>query len=137
MRYSKVVTIWLILAGLMVCNGIFRVAVLIPAVGNAIAQVVSVALGIIIVLAGTRPFLSGQPRMTRRQVLNVSVSWLTLTVAFELLVGWATGRSWPDLLAAYAIWNGALWPLVLMAVVLAPIVWLPRAETPTNGRIAG
>lgn len=59
------------------------------------------------------------------------MSWLGLTVVFELVFGYfIDGKSWRELADAYALWNGSLWPLVLLCLVATPFLWAP----PTHGR---
>lgn len=53
--------------------------------------------------------------------------WTTLTVAFEFIFGhYVDRKSWSELAANYAIWNGRLWPLVLLSLILAPFIWTRR-----------
>jgi len=55
------------------------------------------------------------------------VIWTTLTVAFEFIFGhYVDRKSWSELAANYAIWNGRLWPLVLLSLILAPFIWTRR-----------
>ena len=56
-----------------------------------------------------------------RQLWRVGGSWAAATLAFEFGFGRLVQRkSWPDLLAAYTFDDGNLWPLVLVALLLAP-----------------
>ena len=51
----------------------------------------------------------------------IGVAWAVLTVVFEFAFGrYVDGASWSDLLAAYKMWNGELWPLVLVVMGAAP-----------------
>jgi hypothetical protein len=48
--------------------------------------------------------------------------WLVFTVVFELTVGYAQHTSWRQVLGAYTLQGGNLWPLVLLTTFIAP--WL-------------
>jgi hypothetical protein len=47
--------------------------------------------------------------------------WATLTVAFEIALVRIGGHPWGDAAAQYAIWNGSLWPLLVIWVLAAPV----------------
>lgn len=120
---------WLLLAVVMSANGIFRELALVPLVGRTRAGIISATLGIAIILTVTRfayRSRTGELPMQPIQVspLGVSLSWLGMTVAFEELFGhYVDGKSWAELASNYAIWHGQLWPLVLLSVGLAPLLW--------------
>lgn len=125
MKHSRIVGVWLVLAGLMVVNGVFRVAVLYPMLGHSLGDVISPLLGMVIVIGASRPFLH-ESDMVAESPWRVSIVWVLLTIAFEVALGRATGTSWSTIAGAYAIWNGELWPLVVLCVAAAPFVWAPR-----------
>lgn len=55
---------------------------------------------------------------------RTALAWVGLTVLFELAVGrWVDGKSRGELVADYALWRGRLWPVVLAAVAVAPLLW--------------
>jgi hypothetical protein len=125
MKHSRIIGVWLVIAGLMVVNGVSRVAVLYPLLGHSLGDVISPLLGIVIVIGASRPFLHGSEMVAESPWL-VSAVWLTLTIAFEVFLGRSTGLSWNAIGAQYAIWEGELWPLVVISVGAAPFVWAPR-----------
>lgn len=128
MKHSRIIGVWLVIAGLMIVNGIFRVAILYPLLGRSLGDVVSPLLGIVIVIGASRPFLHGSEMVAESPWL-ISAVWVVLTIAFEVSLGRATGLSWSTIGAAYAIWEGELWPLVVVSVAAAPFVWAPRRVT--------
>jgi len=116
---------WLLVTIAMIVNGAFRVTILQPWFGERVADVVSAGLGIGLILLFTRPFLRRLEAPTHRKLLAISGAWLALTVAFEFLFGhYVMGESWAVLLANYNILRGRLWPLILVALVLAPFCWV-------------
>ncbi len=125
MSYRRLIGVWLLLCGAMVGNGIFREAALVPTIKRTAADIVSAALGITIILVITRPFLRrAKPDAHPGRVAAI---WIGMTIAFEFLFGhYGDGKSWSELAGNYAIWRGKLWPVVLLAVPLAPFLWLRR-----------
>lgn len=55
-------------------------------------------------------------------MVGMGLVWVLLAIVFECLLGFALGRSWADLLAAYDMSSGNLWLLVVVCVGCAP--WL-------------
>jgi len=115
---------WLVLAVVMFANGAFRVLVLQPRLGESLARQVATISGILIVLALTYPLLVwGRPAATGRDLLGVGLLWLVLTLVFEFGMGWISGASLDAILADYDLRRGRLWPVALVAILLAPWLW--------------
>ncbi len=56
-----------------------------------------------------------------RQAMMMGVIWLIMTVAFEFLAGhYVFGASWENLLGDYNIFNGRVWVLIPISVLLSP-----------------
>jgi len=124
---------WLVLLAAMMVNGTFRVLVLQPRLGEDAARQAACVSGIAVILALTallRPWLGP---LEVRELLAVGFSWLVFTVAFEFLFGhYVGGASFESLAAEYDLARGRLWPLVLLAVLVAP--WLTSALHGARGR---
>lgn len=126
MSITRLLLTWLLLAVLMPLNGAIREFGFKRLMPDAAAEVLSVATGIAIILATTR-WLFRIPAETGAATLaGYSVDLVGLTVAYEFGIGRAGGKSWTELLANYAIWNGKLWPLVLVALAVTPWLWRGR-----------
>ncbi len=111
---------WLVLLVIMFANGVVRVGLLQPRLGEDSARRVASLLGVGLVIAFSYVYVRlGGPRAPR-ELLLVGVLWLALTLAFEFGFGRASGRSWRELLADYDLLHGRLWPLVLLATLLSP-----------------
>ena len=124
MSTTRTVAVWLLLAVLMTVNGIARELVFVPQLGAASAGTVSAILGIAIILGITGLFFYPLVGAPTSQLLRTSVILVVLTVLFELVMGrWVDGKTWGELAANYAVWQGALWPFVLLSVALAPFFW--------------
>ncbi len=131
MSLIKLLGLWLILAIAMIANGIFRVNVLQPRFGLPEADILSAVLGIVIILAVTRPFFRPLAGSTPPELLIVSGVLVVLTVIFEFTFGhWVDGKSWSELAGNYAIGRGRLWPIVLLVLAASPFIW----ARPSNAR---
>lgn len=114
---------WLLILVFAMLNGGFREAVLLPSFGKPAALVLSGALLsacviIVAVILAKWLKLDGSARS-----LAVGSLWLLLTLVFEFGFGrLAQGRSWPEMLEAFAFKDGNIWPLVLALTFLAPLV---------------
>jgi hypothetical protein len=117
---------WLLLAVLMPINGAIREFGFKRLMPDGAAEVLSVATGIAVILAVTR-WLFRIPAATGTSTLaSYSLVLVGLTVAYEFGIGRAGGKSWTELLGNYAIWDGKLWPLVLVALAATPWLWRGR-----------
>lgn len=119
----RAIVVWFVLLVIAVLNGTFRVAVLIPRMGDAAAHVVSTILlcAEMLVLAWfTVPWIA-IPNGAR--AVAIGLLWVALTLVFEFGFGhYVSHKPWSELLADYDILRGRIWPLVLVTTAVAP--WL-------------
>ena len=124
MTFLKLLKAWLIILPFMIVNGIFRELVIKSFVSPAVAEAISVALGITIVVLVTRWVLRPLAGKSVAALVRASVTLVALTVAFEFLFGhYVDRKSWSELAANYEIWNGKLWPVALAVIAAMPFVW--------------
>jgi hypothetical protein len=122
MSLRRVIGVWALLAFAMSANGILREAVLVRVAGRRLADIMSVASGITIILAVTRRFLGGHSNPS--SAARTGFAWVAMTVVFEFAVGRLVDKkSWSELFGNYAIWRGKLWPVVLGTVAVSPWLW--------------
>ena len=121
MLLLKSLLAWLIILGLAVANGALREAVLIPSLGRSSGLFLSgVLLCLFVALVG-HAFVRLTQGITVSQGLFVGVLWLCLTLAFEFSFGrYFQRKPWAELLDAYTFKDGNVWPVVLIATLLAP-----------------
>lgn len=126
---AKSLSMWFVLLVAMMGNGIFRVLVLQPRLGEDVARQVACLTGMAIILALSVPFVRWLESPSSRQLLKIGLLWLVLTVAFEFLFGhYVAGLRWQTLLAEYNLLRGRLWSLVLLTTLLAPWLWDPSID---------
>jgi hypothetical protein len=114
---------WLILFVVMFANGVVRVVVLQPRLGEERARQVATLAGVVLVLLFCWLFVRTTPQASPRNLLWIGVGWLCGTLAFEFLFGhFVSGLSWNALLADYDILRGRLWALIVASVCLGPRV---------------
>jgi hypothetical protein len=130
MRIGKILGVWAAIAGLMICNGALRVTILQPWLGLEAGEMMSGFIGLIIVVGVSRMFLVSEPDLPLRRVIFVSAMWVALTVLFETTVGRLSGQTWAEIGRGYAVWDGAFWPVILVATGSAPFMWLRRWTIP-------
>ncbi|MBX3727324.1 MAG: hypothetical protein KF823_15565 [Xanthomonadales bacterium] len=116
---------WLAILVLAIGNGLLREAVLVPRLGRVAGIVASGLLLIAAVFAVAWLLLRWRPARSPAQAGCLGLGWLAATLVFETGFGLVRGLTWPELVSAYTFADGNLWPLVLVALVLAP-VWVTR-----------
>lgn len=104
MSNRRVFASWMLLALLMSANGVFRELVLRRAIGATQADIVSAAMGALIILGATWYLFRPLANRPVAELARVSAIMVALTVAFELIVGrYVDGKSWNELISDYAI----------------------------------
>jgi hypothetical protein len=125
---------WLLMPVIGIVNGAFRVMAYQETLGNALAHQLSCLTGILLFglyvwfINRRWPFASG------KQALIVGLTWMILTIAFELGFGMLMGNSFSALVADYNVLAGHLWPLVLFTIGFAPYMFY-RFSGHTGARI--
>ena len=105
-----------------IANGAIREGVYAKWLGDERANRISVFTGIGAFAFYFRALQRRWPLESSRDALAVGAAWSALTVAFEFGFGRLQGESWEEMLAAYDVREGRLWPLVLAWVALGPEV---------------
>lgn len=115
---------WLLILVAMFANGVLRVGVLQPRLGEDLARQVASLTGIAVVLGLSRLLVPRLGRRAGRELVGVGAIWLALTLAFEFGFGrYVSGLGWQTLLEDYDVLRGRLWPLVLLTTFAAPWFW--------------
>lgn len=119
----KAIGVWLLLLVIAIVNGAVRETVLTPRLGPKTGHTLStLSLSAAILVAAwlTAPFVRYE---SVSDAWLVGVLWVVLTLAFEFLAGrYVFGKSWEVLVADYDVMQGRIWPLVLVATLLAPVL---------------
>src|SRR5690606_8781872 len=123
---------WLVLPFIAVFNGALRDLTYRHVFGDVLAQQISTILLIVIIIAFVI-LLNERIRLESSEAWAVGITWMILTVLFELFLTLVTGGTLSDHLNQYNIGDGNLRVLVVITVFLAPIA-LRRFPAFTPGR---
>ncbi len=107
----------------MIANGLLREALLSPSLEELGAHQASTAIGVVLIGIVTWLALPWVGATSRPLQVQLGLTWLALTVAFEFGFGhWVAGHPWSALFHDYNLAAGRVWILVLGAVAAAPWV---------------
>ena len=122
MFFVRGILMWFVLMALMFINGAFRELVTSSFVGARTAEIAHVTTGCIIILFATCGFCRRERAVCASRLLVLGMIWALMTIAFEtvLIVG-VRGDPLQDVIGAYDITRGELWPIVVVTVLLAPL----------------
>jgi len=120
--------VWLGILLLANLNGAVREMWLIPAMGKIPGRALStVVLSVLVFLIAWLTVGWIRPVSTGDAML-IGLVWLLLTLGFEFLVGhYVFHKPWAELTEDYNVARGRIWPLVLVAVLFAPL-WTARIK---------
>lgn len=115
--------LWGGLAVVAIANATVRELVYAPVVGDYWGHVAS-TVTFVAALSVVAYVYFGRVEHTVRELVAIGAGWLALTVAFEFGFGhYVMGTSWDVLLADYNVLAGRVWVLVLVAMLVAPVVF--------------
>jgi hypothetical protein len=113
--------VWSAILVLAVLNGALREKFLLPVLGSELGFSLSGVVLAAVILLLTYLFLPWIRVTHGAGLLYLGIFWVILTLAFEFSFGMLLqGKSWHELLQAYTLSNGNIWPLVLFITGAAP-----------------
>jgi hypothetical protein len=123
MNYAKASVLWLGFLVVAIAGGIMREKLLIPWLGPLGGR----ALGTLLVSASIFGLIYAYIRrltnVTQGSLFRLGLFWTVLTILFECLFGhYVMGASWESICADYNIFQGRLWPLVLIVTLFGPLI---------------
>lgn len=117
------VIVWLLILALAIANGALREGVLLRILPRSLAIALSGVLLIGCTLLVTLLSIEWLGGHTALRFMLIGLLWLVLTLAFEFGLGLLIqGKSLASVLEAYRFKDGNLWPIILLAVAIAPLV---------------
>jgi hypothetical protein len=117
----KAAGIWVFIVFLAILNGILREKLWSPLLGETPALALSGIMLSALIFAATLLLLPILGRHEPSRYWSIGFLWLALTVLFEFLFGhYVLGNSWKNIAAAYNVFSGNLWAVVLLATVVSP-----------------
>lgn len=119
---SKPLLVWLLLMAGEIVNGTVRRLFIEPQLGAFRARQIGVGSGSLLILAigtGTIRWLGIRGA---KQLLTVGACWVVLTLAFEVSIGRAVGRTWSDIGSDFDLVHGGLLALGFVLLFFAPLI---------------
>lgn len=123
--YKQATGVWFVLVVLAIINGALRNSVYGPVVGNELtAHQISTVTAIVLFLIMMYIFLKWtSAEYTGKDLLVIGGMWLGMTVFFEFIFGhYVMGNPWSRLFHDYNVFEGRVWSLVLLTVLVGPYV---------------
>lgn len=130
----RAVAVWLLFILAEAVQGSLRQTLTSPEFEFAVRQA-SVFAGALILFAITWFSLGWLRIGTTREALSVGLTWVALTLLFEIGLGRALGLEWGRIFADYDLLHGGLMPLGLLAMALTP--WAVRRLRARNPQSPG
>lgn len=126
MIWAKAIALWISFLVLAIALAGVRETALAPALGDFRAHQAE-TLAFCAAIAIVTFFGVRWMRVTRAQGIRVGLLWLVMTLLFEFGVfGVVLRHPWSELLADYNVFEGRLWPLVLVTELVAPWTFARR-----------
>jgi hypothetical protein len=119
----RALLVWLLIIAVESAQGALRYLLFGPEVQFLVRQV-SVLTGAAIIFALAWVCRRWTRTRTASGTLATGVLWVGLTLAFEIVLGRATGLSWDRIASDYDLRHGGLMPIGLIALALTP--WIVR-----------
>jgi hypothetical protein len=116
----RALVVWLVLMAAETVHGALRQLLLAPRMGDHAARQVAVGTGSLLIL--TLVYLLF-PRLGVKQnaaLLRIGALWVSLTLVFEIGLGFAFGRPREEIFWDFNLAQGGLLPLGLLVMLLAP-----------------
>lgn len=116
----RAAAVWGLILGLALSNAALRELVLVPRLGRVRGLALSgvtLALLVLVVAYGSVPWLGAR---RASEWIAIGLGWFTLTLAFDLMLGWLQHKPIQLLFEAYWFKQGNLWPIVLLTTAVAP-----------------
>jgi ABC-type antimicrobial peptide transport system permease subunit len=121
--WLTVIFTWLLFLPIPVINGYLRETWYEPIVGTLIAHQIGVSvLSIAFLVYAFKALTPHVAHLSTTQLFLIGLTWLALTLAFEFGVGIVEGRSLSYMLEDYKVWEGRIWPIVLVVVATSPFI---------------
>jgi hypothetical protein len=127
----KHIAAWLVLPLLAVANGAIRDLTYGRSMSPTVAHSISVVPLIAVILMWATFIERRWPLRDGDSTARVGLTWFGLTLTFELALGAALRVPLADMLAAYDVTRGHLWPLSVLTMAFAPELarrWTLRSQ---------
>ena len=121
--WLRAIALWFLLMMAETLHGLWRAKVLALWIGDAAARDVSVFTGSLIILLITWACIGWIPARSARTLLLVGLTWVVLTIAYELALGRLVfHQTWAEILSDFDLLHGRLLPIGLLFLMFSPLL---------------
>jgi hypothetical protein len=123
MNYIQAFCLWLGFLAVAIGGGIIREIFLVPGLGPLGGRALGTLLVGVIIFGLIYAYIGKLKGATQVSLVKLGLFWTISTIMFEFLCGhYAMGHSWESLWADYNVFQGRLWPLVLIVTLFGPLL---------------
>jgi len=123
MHWVRAFSIWLVIIAVESVHGALRSTFLVPLVGDLHARQIGVAIGSLLILVIAYLLSPWLQIRTPRVLLGIGMSWVVLTVLFEVVLGrLVLGLSWHRIVSDYDVAVGGYMLFGLLLLALSPLI---------------
>jgi hypothetical protein len=120
--YLKAAGLWLGFLMVAIGCGMIRERFLVPGLGPLAGRALGTLLVGAIIFGLIYAYIGKLKGATQASPFKLGLGWTMATVAFESLFGhYVMGHAWDSLWDDYNIFQGRLWPLVLIVTLCGPL----------------
>src|SRR5689334_6245362 len=120
MVLRRALAVWLILLSAESIHGVFRRLILEPWIGDFSARQISVFTGAALILIVSYSLIDWIRPRTSRQLTLIGMTWVVLTLAFEVGIGRLIGYSWDRIVSDFNLGRGGLLGIGLLIMAFSP-----------------
>jgi hypothetical protein len=122
-NFVKAAGLWLVFLAVAIVCGFIRERILVPGLGPLAGRALGTLLVGLIIFGLIYVHVGKIKGATPSDLFKLGVGWTIATITFEFLFGhFVMGLAWESLWADYNIFQGRLWPLVLIVTWVGPLL---------------
>jgi hypothetical protein len=134
MNYLKAASLWLGFLVVAIVCGFIREKFLVPGIGPLVGRVLGTLLVAAIIFWMIYAYTGTLAGASQAALFKLGLGWTVATIMFEFLFGhYVMGHAWESLWADYNVFQGRLWPLVLLVTLFGPLL-ARKFRDETHGR---
>jgi hypothetical protein len=123
MIYLKASCLWLVFLVVAIACGFIRERFLVPGLGPLSGRALGTLLVGVIIFGIIYAYIGKLKRASQASLFKLGLFWTMAAIAFEFLFGhYGMGHSWGSLWPDYNVFQGRVWPLVLIVTLFGPLL---------------
>jgi hypothetical protein len=118
--FGRVIAVWMLIVLMETAHGAVREMFIAPVLGDLRARQLGVLAGSLIIFAIACATIRWMQLTSPRSQLQAGAIWVTLTLAFEIVLGLSVGATWERILLDYNPARGGFMVLGFVFMFFAP-----------------